>query len=456
MTERSEKNLLAKLHLKFTALICGVAFLILALAFCFVVWSTNNQKIEAIYTELGVALENVDAKNPRESSGSASDWLDESLDRMFSFSFDYSDTNPPRIGGKKQTTWAFPIALYTARIGSGNEASLSILSESSTAVVDETTLQNVLPEILSSASEQGFLKDAGLYYRTTMRDTGTLIIAFADQSAAGDSNSLTKLLLIVGLCIMLLVFALAWLFSRWALRPVQRAWDSQQQFIADASHEMKTPLTVIMANASIALKKPQATIAEQSQWIEGIQEEAQNMEQLVLDMLALAQPENAVSQDPASENVSVSELAERASLQFEAVAFERGLLLEENIERNVTVRGNTPQLQRMIGTLVDNACKYAQKGTAISLSLKTAGHECILSVHNWGDPIAPEDIPHVFDRFYRSDKSRDRSGEDGSHSFGLGLAIAQKIVQQHGGNLSVTSTQEEGTTFTATLPCVKA
>ena len=106
----------------------------------------------------------------------------------------------------------------------------------------------------------------------------------------------------------------------------------------------------------------------------------------------------------------------------------------------------------MLGTLVDNAIKYAAPDTTIDIMLETAGQNSILSVHNWGEPIDPEDLPHVFDRFYRSDKSRDRSGEDGSHSFGLGLAIAQKIASQHGGTLTVTSSQAEGTTFTATLP----
>ena len=148
----------------------------------------------------------------------------------------------------------------------------------------------------------------------------------------------------------------------------------------------------------------------------------------------------------------MSEMAERASLQFEAVAFERGVMLKDDIDSNVIVAGEPAKLQRLIGTLVDNACKYAERDTSITVSLKGAGRYCVLSVHNWGCPIDPQEIPHVFDRFYRSDKSRDRSNNDGEHSFGLGLAIAQKIVQQHGGELSVASSAEDGTTFTARLP----
>ena len=436
MTALTEKDLLSKLHLKFTAIICGVAALILAVSFAYIAWSNQNQRIESVYVELNAALETVITKGPRD--------LDPPTD----------SAKPPRIGDKKEVAWAFPIALYVARENNGEISAISI-NRFSTAIVDDDTLQSILESTFFSSDDQGFLSDAGLYYRKIMREDGSVCYAFADRMIVEDTANLNRSLAVVGIAIMLLVLALAWAFSRWALRPVQRAWDSQQQFIADASHEMKTPLTVIMANASIALKKPQATVAEQSQWIEGIQDEAQNMEHLVLDMLALAQPENAAKQDAAAERVNMSEMAERASLQFEALAFERGVMLKDDIEPNVIVAGDPTKLQRLIGTLVDNACKYAEKDTSISVSLKTAGHHCVLSVHNWGSPIDPEDIPHVFDRFYRSDKSRDRSNDDGEHSFGLGLAIAQKIVQQHGGELSVASSAEDGTTFTARLPRVE-
>ena len=433
MTTHTEKDLLSKLHLKFTAIICGVAALILAVSFAYIAWSNQSQRIASMYVELNAALETVITKGPRD--------LDPPAD----------GAKPPRIGDKKEVAWAFPIALYIARESDGDISAINI-NRFSTAIVDDDTLQSILESTFFSSDDQGFLADEGLYYKKIVREDGSVCYAFADCIIVEDTANLNRSLIVVGIAIELLVLALAWAFSRWALRPVQRAWDSQQQFIADASHEMKTPLTVIMTNASIALKKPQATIAEQSQWIEGIQDEAQNMEHLVLDMLALAQPENAVTKNAATEHVNMSEMAERASLQFEAVAFERGVMLKDDIDSNVIVAGEPAKLQRLIGTLVDNACKYAERDTSITVSLKTAGRCCVLSVHNWGCPIDPQDIPHVFDRFYRSDKSRDRSNNDGEHSFGLGLAIAQKIVQQHGGELSVTSSAEDGTTFTARLP----
>ena len=177
------------------------------------------------------------------------------------------------------------------------------------------------------------------------------------------------------------------------------------------------------------------------------------MEQLVLDMLVLAQPQNAEDgSSPARTTVDLSSLVERAILQFEAVAFERGVLMEDAVEPDISLEGDQTALQRLVGTLVDNASKYAPAQTTVTVSLAKEDSGAVLSVHNEGDPISPEDLPHVFDRFYRADKSRDRSGKEGSRSFGLGLAIARKIAEEHGGTLSVTSTKEAGTTFSARFP----
>lgn len=432
MTSTPENTMLSKLRIKFVALICGVTALILAVSFSFIAWANHNQQVKSVYAELTIAVDNTIAKASRDSFGA----------------FNMFAPTAPHIGGHIRDSWTYPIALYYVDWRSQNGE----LVQESTATIADETLESALTTALTSEKDRGLIEAGNLFYLRDQRADGSYVVAFADKSVAGDSSRLVGFLVPVGLMIMALVFVLAWFFSRWALRPVRQAWDQQQQFIADASHEMKTPLTVILANAAIALKKPQATVAEQSQWIEGIQDEAQNMEQLVLDMLALAQPESAPGNGSALEPVDLTQLAQRASLQFEAVAYERGLLVDDNVEENVIVQGDATQLQRMLGTLVDNAIKYAAPDTTIDITLETAGQNSILSVHNWGEPIDPEDLPHVFDRFYRSDKSRDRSGEDGSHSFGLGLAIAQKIASQHGGTLTVTSSQAEGTTFTATLP----
>lgn len=178
------------------------------------------------------------------------------------------------------------------------------------------------------------------------------------------------------------------------------------------------------------------------------------MQGLVGDLLTLAKidEEEAAAQSgaarPALEEVDLSDVIEGEVLQFESVAFERGVKLGSQVEPGIKLRGNEQRLRRLAGTLIDNACKYVDDGGAVDVALSRAGKQAKLEVRNTGAPISPEDLPHVFDRFYRADKAR--TGGVGGH--GLGLAIARAIAEEHGGTLTASSTQAEGTAFIATLP----
>ncbi len=147
-------------------------------------------------------------------------------------------------------------------------------------------------------------------------------------------------------------FVISLFFSRWALRPVARAWTQQRRFVADASHDLKTPLTVILANTSIALEHPERSVASQSQWLESTQHEAEAMQGLVGDLLTLAKmdEEEAAAQSgaarPALEEVDLSDVIEGEVLQFESVAFERGVRLESQVEPGIELRGNEQRLRR--------------------------------------------------------------------------------------------------------------
>ena len=243
---------------------------------------------------------------------------------------------------------------------------------------------------------------------------------------------------------------------------MQQAWSQQQQFIADASHELKTPLTVMLANLSILKSRPQETVADQAQWVESTEVEAERMQGLVNDMLELARPKQAPALGAAETRVDFSDLAEGEVLQFEAVAFERGISLESEAEEGLQVTGDEARLKRLAAILLDNACKYAEPqgedAPFINVSLVREGSFAVLSVRNSGPAIPPEDLPRLFDRFYRVDKSRTKAPAGGSADvpskggFGLGLAIAQDIVRAHNGTIAVTSTNPKGTTFTVKLP----
>ena len=313
----------------------------------------------------------------------------------------------------------------------------------------QTALQAVYAERGSATAEcvTGHLQDGDLYFGVRETMSGTKV-AFASGSYI--TNSITNLALLLAAvcaCVWVAFLIISIFLARWVVRPTERAWNQQQQFVADASHELKTPLAVMMANNSILLSHADETVESQRRWVESNQQEAHQMLDLVNDMLFLARPENAERQQ-VRDTVDFSELVERNVLQFEAVCFERGIELAEEVAPGVNVLGDANRLQRLASTLLDNACKYAD--SHVSVKLSKASGQARLSVTNDGAVIPPEDLPHVFDRFYRVDKARVRS-EGG---VGLGLAIAQGVAHQHGGAITVTSGESAGTTFIATLPCI--
>ena len=231
---------------------------------------------------------------------------------------------------------------------------------------------------------------------------------------------------------------------------MERAWEQQRQFTADASHELKTPLTVILANTGILLSHKQETISNQVKWVENTETEAQRMKQLVEDMLFLAKSDDVrlpVTHLP----LDFSDAVLSRILPFESVAYEQGITIQSNIERDIVVNGDEGQLKQLVSILMDNACKYAPQGGTITVSLLREQEKAKLVVNNTGGVIAPEELAHVFERFYRSDKSRARK----QGGYGLGLAIAKSIAEKHHGVITAESEEKSGTSFTVCLP-VKA
>ena len=352
-------------------------------------------------------------------------------------------SNQPEIGGTNaHNSLVLPMAVYVVSA----DGKVSVLSQLTSASIAEDVRAQAITEATKSADDNGFLRDAGLYFskRTAF---GSLCIAFADAGTVLPWQSLAWMLVGIGVCTLGAFFAISIFFSRWAFKPVEASWKAQQQFTADASHELKTPLTVILANMQILQSHPEDTIASQSQWIESTQTEGEHMRQMINDMLDLAKPE-AMRTPKVLSDIDLTDLLEGDALQFESVAFERGIDLHMDIQQEVHLKGDVMRLHRLTSTLIDNACKYADEGGRVDVRLSSDSREMRLTVHNTGAIIAPEDLPHVFDRFYRADKARTRE----SGSYGLGLAIARDVAREHGGDIVATSAEGEGTTFTVTLP----
>ena len=235
------------------------------------------------------------------------------------------------------------------------------------------------------------------------------------------------------------------LLSRWLVRPVEESWRRQQQFVADASHELKTPLTVLLADADILLSRPNDTIENQRRWVEHRRDEGLRMKGLVEDLLFLARGDAGERGRPKG-RADLSQVCEECVMSFEPVAFEAGLMLESRVDPGVGVTGDGEELRRLCAILLDNACKYCQPGGTVRVTLEGGG-AAALTVHNTGEPIPQEAQAHLFERFYRADAARSR--EKGG--YGLGLSIAATIVERHGGKIAVHSVDGEGTAFSVTL-----
>ena len=342
------------------------------------------------------------------------------------------------IGGDRVLLPYFTVNIWgdTAYITGGTYADLE----------NTDTLRDILSQCLEQGAAEGTVSEYHLRYLSM--DNGLYRkLAFVDMSMEqAVLRRLVRSYLLIALGAMLVLLGIAAAASRWVTRPVEKAWKQQRQFLSDASHELKTPLTVILSNAELL---EGAGLAEKpARWSGNIHTEAEQMRTLVEQMLTLARADNGV-RPAAMEPLNLSDVATDCVLAFEPVAFESGRELSYDIQPELTVRGSAVQLRRLADILLDNAMKYAAAGTPVGLLLRREGRGALLQVENRGETIPAEKLPHLFDRFYRVDESR-----TGGEGFGLGLAIAQSIVQTHGGSIGCTSA-EGITRFTVTLPLLK-
>lgn len=334
----------------------------------------------------------------------------------------------------------------------------------------EAEYENLIAAAEAQGSDRGELKREKLRYQYSRNgENGTICYVFADmyEEMRALSEQIIHSICIGAAALVLFFLAAVW-FSRWAVRPVEEAWKREQQFVADASHELKTPLTVILANTEMVLrdmKKNETmkneTVAaggnvsvnqkskkripnKQNEWqdvghtesgknlerMHFIKEEAERMKKLTEALLSLARSDTGTVTLEKRE-VSLSELAEFQAASFEPVLFEVGKMLQTEIEEDIKAQGDEKKLRQLLEILLDNAGKYSLPGSEIRLSLKRNGEKAVcLCVENKAENLTEEMCRHLFDRFYRADTSRGTVP-----GYGLGLSIAQSIVKEHGGTI---------------------
>ena len=312
-----------------------------------------------------------------------------------------------------------------------------------TGSLEETTLEEALAyvaQVQDLEEGYGMLREENLRYWTRPTPFGQVVV-FLDIS--GEMDTMGNLIRTCGV-ISVLSFCVFWIISiglaRWAIRPVETAWNQQRQFVADASHELKTPLTVIMTNAEL-MQSPEYGEEDRRRFAGSILAMSQQMRGLVESLLDLARVDNGAVNMVFS-MVDLSELVAECLLPFEPMYFERELTLESRVEEGLYVKGSAAHLRQVVEILLDNGAKYASPQGCVEVTLKRQGNHCLLSVSNPGEPIGKEDLQNIFKRFYRIDKARTMN-----HSYGLGLAIADSVVREHGGKIWAESENGRNTFF---------
>lgn len=299
---------------------------------------------------------------------------------------------------------------------------LEIKNESPTVHTDED-LENLAKDIIKDSRNHGTKNNLAFY--KTDKD-GYTLVAFKDNTVVNESAmTLFRYTLIFGALALVLFFFLSVFLARKIVNPLEEGYKKQKQFISDAGHELKTPVSVVSANAELLSRE----IGE-NQWLSNIQYENERMGMLVAQLLDLARTENVILQ---MEHLDFSRLVAGESLPFESVAYEKGLTLNNDITGNISVEGNSTQLKQVVSILLDNAIRHSKDKGEVWLILKKEHGLAKLSVINKGDEIPPQQRDHLFERFYRMDTAR--NSED--KHYGLGLAIAKAIATSHKGHIQV-------------------
>ena len=303
--------------------------------------------------------------------------------------------------------------------------------------IDESTAVEYAKKIISSDKPRGWVSN--YRYKIFEVESGKAIV-FVDGSM--NRSVLMQSTTIAG-CVLLgcaaLVLISIFIFSKRAVKPIAESYEKQKQFITDANHELKTPLTLILANVEIA----QAELGE-NEWLEDIKAEGHRMTELVNQLVALSRMDEENSKMNLTE-VALGELVFDTVSEFEPLASDRGKNLSINIDRSIVYFGDEALLHRLVGILLDNAVKYCDDSGDIAITLEKRRH-IILSVENTYASVGEVELNKLFDRFYRADKARKFTG-----GYGVGLSMAKAIVEKHKGEISAYKKDNEHIGFRVVL-----
>ena len=321
------------------------------------------------------------------------------------------------------------------------DGSISSYDFSSIAAVEEEDLEEMSQTVLSSARQKGFWKQYR-YVRYTENETTTLLFLDCGRSL---ENAHTFLLfsVLVSLLGLAGVLLLVVLLSGRVVRPVQESYEKQKRFITDAGHELKTPLTIIDADISVAEME-----SGPSEWLDDVKAQTKRLAGLTNDLIYLSRMDEGQA-DMQMIDFPLSDMVTDTVQSFRARAQIEEKTLTASVEPMLSCFGDEKSLTKLVTILLDNAVKYAKEKGDITVSLQKKSKYLELVVQNDADAIDPASLPHFFDRFYRADSSRNSS----RGGYGIGLSIAQAIVTAHKGKISASAPSENSLRITVQLPC---
>lgn len=314
---------------------------------------------------------------------------------------------------------------------------------------NDDTLQNVVDKILKSGKDFGKVDISSSTY-SYLKDNGPFGVKIAFMERSMYDNMLFQLLknlILIGFVSLIALLFISIYLTNKSIIPIKETFKKQKQFIADASHELKTPLSIIKTNTSLILSHPDDTIKNQSKWINYINSQTDRMSELISEMLSLAKMDTAENKLPLSP-INMSKIVESMILMFDAVLYENNIELETNISKNLFINGDKESLKKLFSVIMDNAIKHTNKNGNITVSLFSDKNKVKMIIRNTGEGIAQEHLERIFERFYRVDKARTRE----MGGTGLGLSIAKEILDRNNGTIDIKSKLNEGTEVVIRIP----
>lgn len=316
---------------------------------------------------------------------------------------------------------------------------IMVLSNSLKETTDKDIL-SMTQELQKSGKRFGSIDDY-IYLVRILKSGNTVYIFVNNKEALQNSKQFFIVSIFIFLLSVIVFTIISYYLSRWMIKPSEKAIKNQKIFVANISHDLKTPITIIRANADLIENE-----VKNKKSIKYIQQETEKLNHLVNEMLTLTRIDNTISKEN-FKSFNFGDSLFDVVLPFESIAYEKGIRFNINIDEVTDYFGDESNIQKLAEILIDNAMSYTDKGGIVDVDAYENSKAVTLSVTNTGEPISDEKKVEIFDRFYRESKSRERTG----NHYGLGLSIANTIVKKHNGKITVESKNGKNT-FTVILP----